>query len=193
MSALTENNSTDGDSLATAHGERRMVWKHKNHIGHCSRVATWRPLRGTRAALRMAFEMRWACRPNAVLRPTSGTAVLPARDPRPQGRTPPNMRQSTTDGRGWQSTALRQDKRRELRPGRTAEEENQINHFARGAFRHRTSSFRASSCKIKITRTLPAATSTTGNRSVAPRAIWPFRQGGAPWQSGAHLQSRTRA
>ncbi len=85
------------------------------------------------------------------------------------------------------STALRQDKSRKVRPGRTVEDRKPINHFARGAFPHRTSSLRTSYWKTETTRTSLAATWRTwpAGRSVAPRTIRPFCPGQALWHSAA--------
>jgi hypothetical protein len=66
-------------------------------------------------------------------------------------------------------TALRQDKSREVRPGRAVEELNQINHFARAAFRHRTSSLRPISWNAKASRTLLWGV-------VARRTLRPFHE-----------------
>ena len=81
--------------------------------------------------------------------------------------------------------ALRQDKSREVRPGRAVEELNQINHFARRAFRHRTSSLCTSYWKIETTHTSRTATWSRGpaDRSVAPRTFRPFCPGRAPWHT----------
>jgi hypothetical protein len=83
------------------------------------------------------------------------------------------------------STVLRQDKRRKVRAGRTVEERKQINHLARGAFRHCTSSLRTSYWKIETTCTSQAAHRKTGpvDRSVARRVIRPFCPGQAPWHT----------
>jgi hypothetical protein len=91
-------------------------------------------------------------------------------------------------------TVIRQDKRRTLRPGRTVEEQSQINNFVRGALWHRTSSLRASYWKAETTCTLRASTWCTGtvDRSVAPRTIRPFCPGEALWRSAAMDCPRVR-
>jgi len=82
-------------------------------------------------------------------------------------------------------TALRQDKSRKVRPGRTVEEWKRINHFVRGALWHRTSSLRTSYWKITTTCTSrPTMWSTwAAGCSAAPRVFRPFCPGRAPWQT----------
>ncbi len=84
-------------------------------------------------------------------------------------------------------TALRQDKSREVRPGRTVEELKQINHFARGAFRHCTSSLRTSDWKneTKCTSRLATWSTWAAGCSAAPRVFRPFCPGRAPCQTAA--------
>jgi hypothetical protein len=91
-------------------------------------------------------------------------------------------------------TAVRQDKRREVRTDRTVEDRKPINNFVRGALWHRTSSLRASYWKNETTCTLRASTWCTGtvDRSVAPRTILPFCPGQALWHSAAMDCPRVR-
>jgi hypothetical protein len=90
-------------------------------------------------------------------------------------------------------TAIRQDKSREVRPGRTVEELKQINHFARGALWHRTSALRTSYWKTKTTCTSRAAIWRTwpADNIVALRIFWPFCPGRAAWQTAATPRLRS--
>jgi len=62
-------------------------------------------------------------------------------------------------GRGGQPTDRWQDKSREVRPGRSAEERRQISYLARGARSQRSLSIHATPWKIETTCTSRASVS----------------------------------
>ncbi len=101
------------------------------------------------------------------------------------GRCPTTSLQAAVAWR--RPTALRQDKRREVRGSRTVEEWKRINHFARGAFQPCTSSLRTNHRKTEKTRTSRAEARRTwaAHRSVAPRTFRPFCPGRALWHIAA--------